>query len=490
MTMDRYAVIWTRTTGQPVKLADMVLNDQQLRITRTDEAMAAGLPGVSMLHDLAGLQQIVYARGDTQRLPPQLQALIPPRDPHNLQRLLLGKLLAREVQIAGMKPLDQEWHMLTFAGHGGIGHLDVFKSDAHALQYYGQVARPAIDAQSGAAMWSAFRRLALDIASQQDEDLVMDTLGPTPAVSGFVPKLVVPIRLVNGVWEGAMGDAAAGATPAVVKLETYPGLVALEELAYAVHRKAGIATPKTWAVTLTHAQEPVRMLAVERFDRTGDGRPIPVESLFSLLRTGNPRAYGSTTDGSMEKLGEVLSLPGLLSDPVAAKRDLYRRFVLAILTGNGDLHTENIALQGGAGSAALTPVFDPAPMRAYRHFRKNHNLLSALPFGGIGGYFQHGEAGYNDYVDGKLTPPDLGKRLVDFGVTLGLSRPSCKDELTQLLACTADYADEVRQILDVIPTAERKPMQPDSAGFLRTLGDVRLAVAASYALPGRGRRVQ
>ena len=481
--MDRYAVIWTRVTGQPKKLANMLLNDQQLRITKTDAAMAEGLPGVSMLHDLAQLQQIVHERGDTHRLPPQLQALLPPRDDNNPQRQILGKLLAREINVAGMKPLDQEWHMLTFAGHGGIGHLDVFKTDELAEKYYALPGMRSIDTKTGALVWSAFRRLALDIASEQDENLVMDVIGPTPAVSGFVPKLLVPIRLVDGMWDGAMGGS--GATPAVVKLESYPGLVALEELAYEFHRKAGIAAPRTWPVTLTHADEPVRMLAIERFDRHADGRPIPVESMFSLLRTGNPSTYHGTTDGSMEKLAEVLSLTGLMTDPLRSKQELFRRFVLAICTGNGDMHTENVAVRGAAGKAEMTPLFDPAPMRAYRHFRKNHNLLSALPFGGIGGYFQFGDAGYNEYADGKLTPPDLGKRLVDYGVALGLSRNACKDDMKQILEVTEDYKDAADLALNTIPAAERRPMQPDIPGFLQTLQDVRDAIEKSYALkPG------
>ena len=481
--MDRYAVIWTRVMGQPTKPANMLLNEQQLRITKTDEAMAQGIPGVSMLHDLARQQQIVYARGDAHRLPPQLQALLPPRDHNNPQRLILNRLLSREANVAGMKPLDQEWHMLTFAGHGGIGHLDVFKTDELAEEYYAQSGMAPVNAKTG--VWSAFRRLALNIATEQDEDVVLDAIGPTPAVSGFVPKLVVPIQIVNGQWSGAMGGADA--TPALVKLESYPGLVALEELAYLFHRQAGIATPKTWSVVLAHGDEQVRMLAIERFDRRADGRPIPVESLFSLLRTGNPTTYHTTTDGSMEKLGEVLSVPGLMADPIRAKRELFQRFVLAICTGNGDMHTENVALRGSAGAAEMTPVFDPAPMRAYRHFRKNHNLLSALPFGGIGGYFQHGDAGHNAYADGKLTPPDLGKRLVDYGANLGLSRSSCKTVVRHILDVTANYQDAAEQVLNAIPAAERKPMQPDIPGFLQTLDDVRRAIEHSYASRTRGR---
>ena len=145
------------------------------------------------------------------------------------------------------------------------------------------------------------------------------------------------------------------------------------------------------------------------------------------------------------------------------------------------MHTENVAVRGAAGKAEMTPPFDPAPMRAYRHFRKNHNLLSALPFGGIGGYFQYGDAGYNEYAAGKLTPPDLGKRLVDYGVALGLSRTACKDEMRQILDVTEGYRNAAEQALNTIPMVERRPMQPDIPGFLQTLQDVRAAIEKSYA---------
>jgi serine/threonine-protein kinase HipA len=149
-----------------------------------------------------------------------------------------------------MKPLDQECHMLTFAGHGGIGHLDVFQTDELTGQYDARSSMPQVDARTGAGVWSALRRLALDIATEQDEDVVLDAIGPTPAVSEFVPKLVLPIQIVDGQWSGAIGGPDA--TPALVKLESYPGLVALEKLAYLFHRQAGIATPKSWSVALAH----------------------------------------------------------------------------------------------------------------------------------------------------------------------------------------------------------------------------------------------
>lgn len=46
----------------------------------------------------------------------------------------------------------------------------------------------------------------------------------------------------------------------------------------------------------------------------------------------------------MRKFGEVLLLTGLMADSVQAKRALLQRFVMAICSDNGDMHTKNVAL--------------------------------------------------------------------------------------------------------------------------------------------------
>lgn len=50
---DRFAVVWTRASGAPEKLADMVLTETELRVTFSDHARGTGIPGLSMLHDMS-----------------------------------------------------------------------------------------------------------------------------------------------------------------------------------------------------------------------------------------------------------------------------------------------------------------------------------------------------------------------------------------------------------------------------------------------------
>lgn len=60
---------------------------------------------------------------------------------------------------------------------------------------------------------------------------------------------------------------------------------------------------------------------------------------------------------------------------------------MALLTGNGDRHLDNLALLGGARDARLAPVYDPVPMRAWAR----HDLRFAIPIdfdpvhGGVAG---------------------------------------------------------------------------------------------------------
>jgi hypothetical protein len=66
-----------------------------------------------------------------------------------------------------------------------------------------------------------------------------------------------------------------------------------------------------------------------------------------------------------------------LSDLADAKRHLLKRLLLAMLTGNGDMHLENLSILDDGTRRAFSPVYDPTPMRAY----SIHNALCAMPFG-------------------------------------------------------------------------------------------------------------
>lgn len=471
-------MIWTQVLGTPEKLADMVLTDTQLRITKTSEAMDANVPGGSLLFDLAGERQFVYDRVESRALPPQLLALLPPPDNANPQRRIIMSLLERRKEIRGLPFALQQWEMLLFAGRNGIGHLDVFERDDVARTYYAKQTTQQLRPSKGSEIWFAFRKFVEQTANEEEEDIVIQMIGPTPGVSGFAPKLISEICLdATHSWTGkTFGN---NPIPAIVKIEQplYPGLLALEELAYDYHRRAKIFdVPRTWLTTIEHGGEPLTMLASERFDRQG-GKAIPQESFFSLLHTGNRNKYHCNTDGSMEDIAKLFAALNL---PSKQKEEWFSRFVMAVLTGNGDLHTENMAIVGEAGNHHLSPVYDPAPMRAYRG-RSSHNILSALPFAGHGGVLQ---SEYLPYAASGDTPENLGNLLKEFGKRIGIPSKKTKDSIAYLLRVTQNFREEAISILEGIPPElRRNKLAPDIDGFSTTLDLVRKAVSNNSGHP-------
>ena len=159
-----------------------------------------------------------------------------------------------------------------------------------------------------------------------------------------------------------------------------------------------------------------------------------MESLFSVVATGDFH-FRETGDILLNELGGILDRLG----EVAALREdageqLYRRFLMALLTGNGDLHLDNISLLGGLQDCRVAPVYDPAPMRAW----PRHNLVSAVPFD---------PAGYDDH----------GAFFVDLGKSFGLSTDGVSRCIHDALEATSSYIDRVMD-LHRVPLQQRNQL--------------------------------
>jgi serine/threonine-protein kinase HipA len=189
--------------------------------------------------------------------------------------------------------------------------------------------------------------------------------------------------------------------------------------------------PRFWTRT---SPEGLRLLAVERFDRRG-GRPMHLESLFSLLNVASANRVLSATGGSYQEVAQVLGLqdPVASSEPAKDRREMFKRFCMALLTGNGDMHGENMAVLVGPRGPRLAPVYDPAPMRAYAQ----HDMYSALPW-------MRGDA-----RPGFGLPGDLAERLERLSSTFGVRRSDHISILGLCLEGTADYLDRVDGLQDV-----------------------------------------
>jgi serine/threonine-protein kinase HipA len=453
MARHQHAVIWTRLTGLPQKMGDLVLADERVTFTYTKEYLVSGLAGFCLLGDGAiwGSDTVSYPISERIPVFPRLLSLIPGNNPRNLQRRHYLDLLRARLGKEPPPGIDTEWQLLLMGGHGGIGHIDVFAGDLAAEAcYHAGVASVETHGVSRVAnqrsdLWRMLKHNVLDENVEFDPHVVEQTLGPTPSVGGMIPKLLVAIDPQHAA-PGFYPPGTANKQDVVLKVEPpeYHGLLDLEALCLDVHRAAGFAVPTYHRFDA----DELHFLAVERFDRVAD-KPIPMESLFSVIAMGDHH-FRETGDILLEELGAILERLGqVVTLQQDTREQLYRRILMALLTGNGDLHLDNIALLGGVSDCRLAPVYDPAPMRAW----PRHNLVSAIPFD---------PAAYTDH----------GAYFVALGRRFGLSAKLSQQCIQEALAATALYPDQVmaltrvplkqRQQLVEIAKAERLLLQQHS----------------------------
>ena len=420
---DTQLSIWTRVGIGPQKMGVLYVTDNDARFSYTAAYSASGLAGLSLVYppDLFRDSTIVHRHGGS--LHPRFRALIPPADEQNFQRKLMLAFL-REKGIEAASRFEADLALLAHTGHGGIGHVDVFANDTVAESWYANT-----DSGPMVPIGEQFGFSLKDMISWLDADarFILESLGPTPSVGGAIPKLLVAIP-VSG-WDGRISlpnkAEQKDRIDVVLKIErtqAYPGLAGLEAMTLDLHREAGFDVPRYWLAGVGG----LPALAIERFDRDAQGKPLPLESLYSILAAG-ARDIVRHTDGSLDRIAKVIDLadPLLRSDKKVARLYLFRRVILALLTGNGDLHLENLSLLGGAGGARFSPVYDPAPMRAY----SMHNMLCAVPFGGYGEQPSDGDP--------------LLQACLNFARKLSLKKNDIQENVGELLALSNDYPARV-----------------------------------------------
>jgi len=438
MARNYHAVIWTRISGKPEKMGDLVLSEAQVFFTYTKEYLGTGQPGFCLLGDGAiwGADTVSYPVSERIPLFPRLLSLVPGNNPRNLQRRHYLDILRAKLGKEPPPGIDTEWQLLVMGGHGGIGHIDIFSDDIVAENWY-RIDIPTRDSvamikttDSRSQLWRMLKRNVLDENIDFDPLVVEQTLGPTPSVGGMIPKLLVSIA-PDEAERNFYPPGTSGKKDVVLKIEPpeYCGLLDLEALCLDVHSEAGFDVP----VYHRFDDNDLHFLAVERFDRAED-KPLPMESLFSIIATGDHH-FRETGDILLDELGSILQRLAEVANLAEGSSELlYRRILMALLTGNGDLHLDNIAILGGLSGCCLTPVYDPAPMRAW----PRHNLVSAIPF----------EASAYD---------DHGAFFVALGRSFGLSADKVKRCIEDAFAATATYAERVMQ-LDRLPVLQRNQL--------------------------------
>ncbi|WP_457666185.1 HipA domain-containing protein [Thiolapillus sp.] len=414
---DLQGVVWTRIGGQPLKMGNLSVTDREARFTYTPHFAQSGLPGLGVLYPatLFGDTTIPFVRRAGFNLHPPLQSLVPAAGDSNFQRQLALRWLESQGIVIAEKGLLQDWQVLTRTGHGGIGHLDVFSDDARAEDWYA-------DSQDH-SLYTIDRDFGFSLKSflswyDQSSAACLSIIGPTPTVGGAIPKL--PLSIPASGWSGQIGLPTRRRTPGVIdvilKMEkdtAYPGLVELEALALDLHREAGFDTPRYWLAEIGE----VPVIAVERFDRDVNNSPQVNETLLSVLATAKKDI--TRRDGAdYEQIASLIQLARfpLFADKKQAATHLLRRLLLALFSGNGDLHLENLSLTGEPAAYGFSPVYDPTPMRAY----SIHNMLAPMSFGGYGDLDEQG------------SPIHLRLALERFTARLGL-RVTTLDRLIQEL---------------------------------------------------------
>lgn len=437
MSRNQHAVIWTRLSGTPEKMGDLLLQAEQTSFTYTKAYLSSARPGFCLLGDgtIWGTDTVTYPISERIPVFPRLLNLIPGNNPRNLQRRHYLDILRAKLAKEPPPGLETEWQLLVMGGHGGIGHIDIFSDDIAARRWYQSATDPQDNVESSveinknavatvlsnarSELWRMLKCNVLDENLDFDPQLIEEVLGPTPSVGGMLPKLLVSIQ--PGDTEGNFYPSGTKHKKDVVlKIEPpeYAGLLNLEALCLEIHQQAGFEVP-AWH---RYDNDGLHFLAVERFDRV-DGIPVPMESLFSVIATGDHH-FRETGDILLDELGGIIARLGQVA---RLEKDtpelLYRRILMALLTGNGDLHLENIALLGGLTDCRLAPVYDPAPMRAW----PRHNLISAIPFE---------PSEYEDH----------GAFFVDLGRSYGLSAGKVQQCIHAALDATSSYAERVMEI--------------------------------------------
>jgi len=426
---DTQLSIWTRAGGEAVKMGRLYVTDIDARFSYNPDYSGYGLPGLSLVYPPELFRETTIVHRRTGSLHPRFRALIPPADEHNFQRKLMLAFL-REKGIEPVTAFEADLALLAYTGHGGIGHVDVFPDDAFAESWYANT-----DSGPLVPVADQFGFSLKHVISWLDADarFILESLGPTPSVGGAIPKLLVAIPAAG--WDGRISlpnktqrDDRIDVVLKIERTQAYPGLAGLEAMALDLHRDAGFEVPRYW-----HAEVGgLPALAIERFDRDRQGRPLPLESLYSILAAGARDIVGHT-DGSLDRIARVIDLadPLLISDKKTARVHLFKRVLMALVTGNGDLHLDNLSLIGPVGVAQFSPVYDPAPMRAY----SMHNMLCAVPFGGYGEVAVEGDA--------------LVSACSGFARNISLNKTEVQSAVRETLVSTRDYPDRVDAIDDL-----------------------------------------
>ncbi len=186
----------------------------------------------------------------------------------------------------------------------------------------------------------------LDVAVGKLHTAALAMVGHT-SLSGIQKKISVGLSADRETLQVASGGGRYILKP---QTEAYPYLPENEHLTTQLARLLKIEVAPNALVALPDGSW---AFVVRRFDRPAQGNKLLQEDFCQLAELAPKQKY----EGSAELC--VRLLRRFASEPLVEIQKLYRQFLLAWWTGNGDLHLKNLSLLTGTdGLVRLTPAYD------------------------------------------------------------------------------------------------------------------------------------
>ena len=223
-------------------------------------------------------------------------------------------------------------------------------------------------------------------------------------------------------------------------------------LALDIHREADFDVPRHWRCEF----KGMPALAVERFDRDADNTPLCSESLYSILSSGV--SLNNNYDYRYDLIAQALDITpvNIVDDIRSAKQHLFKRLIMALLTGNGDLHLENMSITLTDNVRGFSKIYDPAPMRAYAQ----HDMLSVMPFGN-----------YGETLEGLSEPVNFKQAVKRFARSCGLNNIQAAEMIGHLLSVTENFNSRVDK-LETVPDENKQRLIDRTESVRKKLNDL------------------
>lgn len=176
------------------------------------------------------------------------------------------------------------------------------------------------------------------------------------SIGGVQPKVSAVLRPAEGRFEVVTTGGRWILKP---DNPAYPEVPANEDLAMRLAAAAGVRTADHALVYArgeggdSDDSPGALVYAVRRFDRVGRGQKLALEDFGQLLGLDRETKY----DASMEKAAAAVD--AFCTFPAVERVELFRRTLVAFLSGNEDMHLKNLAvLTERDGLRRLSPAYD------------------------------------------------------------------------------------------------------------------------------------